>query len=134
MMSQQQYGICQFAGAAVQRSLTQIANHDCSSNRNGRDQQSSAKDKPPDWISWSGNPEIEQDEIRSSHLADREHSAPKGGDRNAWTHITAFSTPAIAGSSSARVHRKLLGSVHDNRFGDFIRMELFLSSVVPAVL
>jgi hypothetical protein len=51
---QQQDGVFQFAFAAVQRALAEIAGHDRGADRDGRNQEYAAKDKPVDRIGAGG--------------------------------------------------------------------------------
>ncbi|HYU51612.1 MAG TPA: hypothetical protein VEK37_01650 [Gemmatimonadaceae bacterium] len=51
---QQQDGVFQLAFAAVQRTLAEVAGHDCGADRDGRNQEYAAKDKPADRIAAGG--------------------------------------------------------------------------------
>ncbi len=57
---QQQNGVFQFAFAAVQRTLAEIAGHDCGADRDGRNQECAAEDKPVDRIGAGGMSDAER--------------------------------------------------------------------------
>src|SRR5260370_5448956 len=48
MAGKQQYGVLQFAQAAVQRTLAEVACHDRGADRDFRDQEYAAQDQPAD--------------------------------------------------------------------------------------
>ena len=60
MAGQQQHGVFEFAGAAVQRAFAKIAGHDGGADRDGGDQESTADDEPADRVAADRAREVQQ--------------------------------------------------------------------------